>query len=68
MGSHLVKSTGRWVRCAKCPDRCPLRFISIGSIFLASSWLSVTLPALGCPCPVPPSITHNGDDVLMFFL
>lgn len=35
---------------------------------LVSSQLSVTLPAPGCPSPVPPSITHNGDDVLMFFL
>lgn len=50
------------------PGQGPLRFIPSGSVSLASSWLSVTLPAPGCPSPVPPSITHNGDDVLMFFL
>lgn len=74
LGCGLGERTGREaqggsdVPGAACPDRWPLRFISIGSVSLASSWLSVTLPAPGCPSPVPPSITHNGDDVLMFFL
>jgi len=73
-GCCIGESTGREAQGGldmpgtACPDRWPLRFISIGSISLASSWLSVTLPAPGCPSPVPPSITHNGDDVLMFFL
>lgn len=73
-GCRLGESTGREARGGLdvlgtvCPDRWPLRFISIGSVSLASSWLSVTLPAPGCPSPIPPSITHNGDDVLMFFL